>query len=70
LIRRLAGWSESGGKCWRTGYFFEEEVRNGYDVRRPVTDAIIESIEINNGTILFGATNTYFKNIRQKTAKL
>ena len=29
-------------------------MRNGYDARRPITDALIESIENNNATILFG----------------
>jgi len=40
--------------CWFRGDFDYEEIMNGYDARRPVTDNIIKSIENNFGTIVYG----------------
>ena len=57
LVTTLTPFRGEGGsrKCWERGYFFDEDVRSGFDARRPIiTDNIIESIEKNDGTILFG----------------
>ena len=42
--------------CWKIGYFRDEDIKSGYDVRRPITDDIIASIYSNDnmGTILYG----------------
>jgi hypothetical protein len=40
--------------CWKSGFFSEREIKNNYDVRRPITDTILESIEENFGTMLYG----------------
>lgn len=40
--------------CWKLGYFSEREIKSNYDVRRPITDQILESIEDNFGTMLYG----------------
>jgi hypothetical protein len=45
---------EGNTNCWIRGHFGYGDIRNGYDARRPITDAIIESVENNNATILFG----------------
>ena len=56
LVTTLTPFRREGSrKCWERGYFFDEDVRSGFDARRPIiTDNIIESIENNDGTILFG----------------
>ena len=56
LVTTLTPFRREGSrKCWERGYFFDEDVRSGFDARRPIiTDDIIESIENNDGTILFG----------------
>jgi ABC-type cobalamin/Fe3+-siderophores transport system ATPase subunit len=40
--------------CWKEGYFRDEDIKSGYDVRRPITDNIIASLENNIGTIVYG----------------
>lgn len=56
LVTSLTPFRREGSrKCWERGYFFDEDVRSGYDARRPIiTDNVIESIENYDGTILFG----------------
>ena len=41
-------------KCWKRGHFRDEEIKSGYDARRPITDDIISSIKDNLGTIVYG----------------
>jgi hypothetical protein len=41
-------------KCWQLGYFSEREIKSNYDVRRPIINQILESIEDNFGTIIYG----------------
>jgi tetratricopeptide (TPR) repeat protein len=40
--------------CWIRGYFKDGDIKSGYDARRPITDKIIESVEKNDGTIVYG----------------
>lgn len=40
--------------CWKSGFFSEREIKSNYDVRRTITDTILESIEENFGTMLYG----------------
>jgi hypothetical protein len=40
--------------CWKLGYFSEREIKSNYDVRRPITDQFLESVEENFGTMLYG----------------
>jgi len=40
--------------CWINGYFTDKEIKSGYDARIPLTDKIIESVENNYGTIVYG----------------
>jgi hypothetical protein len=44
----------SNSDFWKIGYFSDEDVKSGYDARRPITDDIIASIEKNVGTIVYG----------------
>jgi hypothetical protein len=45
----------SGDKsCWKSGFFTEREIKSNYDVRRLITDTILDSIEQNYGTMLYG----------------
>jgi len=50
----LAMMGDGNKDCWKEGRFTIEDVKNGYDVRRSKTDEIINSIDKNVGTILFG----------------
>ena len=46
-----------GMDCWKIGYFRDEDIKSGYDARRPITDDVIASIDSNDndtGTILYG----------------
>ena len=55
LDRYLRKYARPGNKnCWKTGFFTDREIKNGYDARRPITDTIIESIETNPGTVVYG----------------
>lgn len=54
LITPLTSFNDGSKNCWKRGYLFDEDIKNRYNARRPVTDALIESIENNNATILFG----------------
>ena len=40
--------------CWIRGYFKDGDTKSGYDARRLITDKIIESVEKNRGTIVYG----------------
>jgi tetratricopeptide (TPR) repeat protein len=40
--------------CWKDGEFTDRDIKSGYDARRPVTDEIIDSVEKNPGTIIYG----------------
>jgi tetratricopeptide (TPR) repeat protein len=41
--------------CWKKAYFRDADIKNGYDARRtPLTDDIIDSINNNVGTIVYG----------------
>ena len=44
--------------CWVTGIFTDREIKSGYDARRPITEEIIDSIEKNHGTIIYGEPYT------------
>jgi hypothetical protein len=50
----LAIMGEDNKDCWKEGRFTIKDVKSGYDVRRSKTDEIIDSIDKNIGTILFG----------------
>jgi len=40
--------------CWESGFFTEREIKSNYDVRRHITDTILESIDENFGTMVHG----------------
>jgi tetratricopeptide (TPR) repeat protein len=54
LVTSLTKFNRGSRDCWKLGYFRDEDIKNGYDARRPVTDEIISSIDNNIGTILYG----------------
>lgn len=54
LVTSLTPAREGSRSCWKRGDFSDSDIMEGYDARRPITDAIIESVENNNATILFG----------------
>jgi tetratricopeptide (TPR) repeat protein len=56
LLTSLSTLGNGSRDCWKEGYLREEDVKNDYDARRPITDDIIASIEDEKhiGTILFG----------------
>jgi hypothetical protein len=56
LVTIMTEFGAGNRDCWRIGYFRDEDIKSGYDARRPITDEIISSIEINGntGTMLYG----------------
>jgi hypothetical protein len=40
--------------CWVKRHFKDGDIKSGYDARRPVTDKIIDSVDKNFGTIVYG----------------
>ncbi len=54
---------------WLLGHFSDREVKMGYDARRPVTDKIVESIENNYGTIVYGDPYTGRVRIRNEESE-
>ena len=53
LITTLTNIRAGSRDCWKEGYFTIEDVKSGYDARRPITDDILASIEGNLGTIIY-----------------
>ena len=54
LVTSLTKFEDGDTRCWLRGYFRDRDIKSGYDARRPITDEIINSIEENPGTMLFG----------------
>ena len=54
LVSAMTEFGEGSRDCWKLGHFTDRDIKNGYDARRPITDKIINSIENNIGTIVYG----------------
>lgn len=57
LITAFTEFPGGNRDCWKLGHFREEDIKNDYDARRPITNTILNSIEENVGTILYGKSH-------------
>jgi hypothetical protein len=54
LVTIMTEFGRGSKDCWKLGFFRDEDIKSGYDARRPITADIITSIENNVGTIVYG----------------
>jgi ABC-type multidrug transport system fused ATPase/permease subunit len=54
LFTPLTRFAKGNENCWKDVHFTVREIRSAYDARRPATNDIINSIDQNTGTILYG----------------
>jgi hypothetical protein len=62
IITKQTEFKAGDKECWKIGYFHEGDIKNNLDARRPIVDTLIDSVNKNSGTILFGRSH-YGKSI-------